>query len=107
MTMHLQRIDKHVLIHPISLRSRSHCTASLSLDLFHPQIDPSEEKLLLVESLRFRILEVDLQSLLAEAPARENSLVSALTFCGEDEALPEGVKIFSSALPGVFLFVFL
>lgn len=89
----------YLLALPLSL----HC---LSVAGYHdPQIDPSEKKLLVVESLRFRILEIDLQRLLPEAPARENPLAAALTFCGEDEALPEGVRIFASALPGVLLCV--
>lgn len=77
--------------------------SSLSLGA-DPKIDPSEKKLLLVESMRFRILEIDLQGLLPEAPARgipPPSFAAGLAFCGEDETLPEGVRIFTSSLPGV------
>lgn len=93
------------------LLSRSHCTAflsSLSLGT-DPKIDPSEKKLLLVESMRFRILEIDLQGLLPEAPAHGSpppSLAAGLAFCGEDETLPKGVRIFTSSLPGVCVCIF-
>ena len=58
--------------------------------------------------MRFRILEIDLKRLLPEEPAHGNpprSLAAGLAFCGEDETLPEGVRIFTSSLPGVFVFV--
>lgn len=67
------------------------------------KIDPSETKLLVVESMRFRVLEVDLQGLLSTSAPREKlspSLANALGFCGEDESLPGGVRVFAGALPG-------
>ena len=78
------------------------------------KIDPSGTKLLLVESLRFRVLEVDLEALSPESTTKENgqvkdskavtspSLEDALGFCGEDETLPAGVRVFAGALPGWF-----
>lgn len=63
----------------------------------------SENKLLVVESMRFRVLEVDLQELSSENPPKGKtppSLADALGFCGEDEAFPDGVRVFADALPG-------
>lgn len=89
-----------LFIPPLSLRSdtpsasAAHCRFSIEL-----QIDQSGTKLLLVESLRFRVLSVDLQMLLSTEPLARNAS-SPLTFCGESSTLPEGVTIFAEALPG-------
>lgn len=57
--------------------------------------------------MRFRVLEVGLQALLvpsASASASEkNPLIEALRFCGEEEALPDGVRVFANALPGTYV----
>lgn len=63
------------------------------------KVDPSGTKLLIVESLRFRILEVDLKAVSSDIE-KHPSFEKALGFCGENEALPEGVRVFSAALPG-------
>ena len=62
-----------------------HCLFALLPLGTDPKIDPSEKKLLLVESMRFRILEIDLQRLLPQEPAHGNpppSLAAGLAFCG-------------------------
>lgn len=79
------------------------------------KINRSGTKLLLVESMRFRVLEVDLKGLLAKVPLGGNDsktspsayrgLSDALGFCGEQEALPEGVNVFAEALPGAPFFL--
>ncbi|CAN0405410.1 unnamed protein product, partial [Ectocarpus sp. 13 AM-2016] len=61
--------------------------------------------------LRFRVLEVDLAHVLQGQASAENSrreentpaasLVDALGSCGEEEALPDGVRVFAEALPGM------
>ncbi|CAM9159565.1 unnamed protein product [Discosporangium mesarthrocarpum] len=69
------------------------------------EVDETGTKLLLVESLRFRILEVDLAALSSEA------LTQSLSFCGERsenvnetdnmiQHFPAGVRVFANALPG-------
>lgn len=63
------------------------------------KVDPSGTKLLVVESLRFRILEIDIKAVSSEIE-KYHSLEKALGFCGENEALPEGVRVFAAALPG-------
>ncbi|CAN0332173.1 unnamed protein product [Pylaiella littoralis] len=60
-------------------------------------VDPSRKKLLVVESVRFRVLEFDVQGLLSSAGGTP---ASHLRYCGEEEALPDGVRVFAKALPG-------
>lgn len=68
------------------------------------KVDQSGAKLLLVESMRFRILSVDLQGLLSKggekSPLSPSAFSDALRFCGEREALPQGVTMFADSLPG-------
>lgn len=61
--------------------------------------------------MRFRVLELDLAHVLQGLSSSENSrreentpsasLADALGSCGEEEALPDGVRVFAEALPGV------
>ncbi|CAM9476153.1 unnamed protein product [Scytosiphon promiscuus] len=57
------------------------------------ELDQSGLNLLVVESMRFRILEINLDRL------RHHDR-RGLEFCGEREALPDGVRVFAEALPG-------